>query len=261
MDTINILGIFILLLLLIPVFIVNYKLDIKLNKSISISIVRMMLQLGLTGVYLKYLFEFDNSLLNLFYIFIMISIASYTTVRSASLGVRQFIVPIFISIFAPSIFVLIYFNSLVIGLDNIFTAQYMISIGGMLLGNVLNGNIVAINNFRNSIVNESATINYELSLGATKFQAVKPFIKQSLESAVKPMIASMATMGLVSLPGMMTGQILGGSMPVEAIMYQIAIMVAIFVVTYSCGFGSILWVSKIAFTEKDILKTEFLEVK
>lgn len=68
---------------------------------------------------------------------------------------------------------------------------------------------------------------YKLSLGATRFEAVRDFAKRSFVSAMNPTIASMATMGIVSLPGMMTGQILGGSVPLVAIKYQIAIMIAI----------------------------------
>ncbi|WDP87896.1 MAG: ABC transporter permease [Desulfobacter sp.] len=62
----------------------------------------------------------------------------------------------------------------------------------------------------------------------SQFQAIKPWVRQSIVSALTPTIASMATIGLVSLPGMMTGQILGGSLPIVAIKYQIAIMAAIF---------------------------------
>ncbi len=88
-----------------------------------------------------------------------------------------------------------------------------------------------------------------MSLGATQIQAIMPYIKNALISSIKPTVSSMATIGLVSLPGMMTGQILGGSVPVEAIMYQIAIMIAIYVTRYINILISIIFSNNYLFDE------------
>ncbi len=92
-------------------------------------------------------------------------------------------------------------------------------------------------------------------IGATRTQALSRYIK-AMEAALKPAIATMTVTGLVSLPGMMTGQILGGAMPVTAVLYQFIIMIAIFLVEYA-GIGLMLkMVSSISFTKRDIMKKD-----
>ena len=87
----------------------------------------------------------------------------------------------------------------------------------------------------------------------SRIQALKPYFKESFLAAITPTIASMATIGLVSLPGMMTGQILGGSIPIVAIKYQIAIMFSIFYTEYFSTMLSVLFSLKVGFNELDVL--------
>jgi putative ABC transport system permease protein len=101
----------------------------------------------------------------------------------------------------------------------------------MLLGNSLRGDIIGIDNFYKAIERNKQRRLYALACGATFFESLTPYFKESLTAALQPTIATMATMGIVFLPGMMTGQILGGVSPVLAIKYQIAIMIAIFTAT------------------------------
>ena len=98
----------------------------------------------------------------------------------------------------------------------------------MLLGNSLTSNIVALQNIYSAF--EQRKVEYEgrLALGGTPFQAASPFLAEALKKALAPNLASMTTVGLVSLPGMMTGQILGGVTPMLAIKYQLVILIAIF---------------------------------
>lgn len=140
----------------------------------------------------------------------------------------------------------------------IFDARYMIAIGGMVLGNSLRSNVVGLGDFYKSIYREEQLYFYKLSLGATKYEAMLPFIKKSFTAAINPTIATMATMGIVSLPGMMTGQILGGSVPLVAIKYQIAIMVAILASTMLSMALSIFFTVKFTFSKSGVLnKTIF----
>jgi len=84
-------------------------------------------------------------------------------------------------------------------------------------------------------------------------QAIKPYIKNALSASIRPTVSSMATIGLVSLPSMMTGHILGGSLPLEAIMYQIAIMIAIYVTRYINILSSIFLCKKFIFNNRNQL--------
>lgn len=232
MSNISYLGIFYLSLLIIPTLYVNHLLNVKMNKRIIISVTRMIIQLSLVGVYLQYIFDLNNNFLNVIYIIIMMLVASISITNSTKLKKRKLYFPIFISMALPNLFMVLFFNKMVINLNNIFDARYIITIGGMLLGNVLSGDIVGINSFFKDIDENKNVINFDLALGATQLQSIKPYVKNALTASITPTVSSMATIGLVALPGMMTGQILGGSVPLEAIMYQIAIMIAIYVTRY-----------------------------
>jgi len=232
MNNISYLGIFYLSLLIIPTLYVNHLLNVQMNKRIIISVTRMIIQLSLVGVYLQYIFDLNNNLLNVLYIIIMMLVASVSITNSTKLKKKKLYFPIFISMALPNLFMVLFFNKMVINLNNIFDARYIITIGGMLLGNVLSGDIVGINSFFKDIDENKNIINFDLALGATQVQSIKPYVKNALTASITPTVSSMATIGLVALPGMMTGQILGGSVPLEAIMYQIAIMIAIYVTRY-----------------------------
>lgn len=253
METISYLGLLYLALLVIPTLLINKWLQIKMNKQILISLIRMTLQLSLVGIYLQYIFDLNHPLLNLGYLILMMVIASFSITNTTGLVLKRIYFPIFISMIIPNVFLLFFFNAVVIDLNNVFDARYMITIGGMILGNVLNGDIVGLNTFYKGVKENEKIVNYDLALGATRFQALKPFFKDAIVSSIKPTVASMATIGLVSLPGMMTGQILGGSVPREAIMYQIAIMIAIFVTRYFNIFGAIALSQRLMFDKNDQL--------
>lgn len=214
-------------LLLIPLFIsVLFRLRI-LGSTLN-SVIRMSIQLLLIGIFLKYLFELDNPLVTVAWLLVMITVAVITVIRKNNLSVRKFLFPTLISFVIATFFVLYYFNELVVDLTRILEAKYTIAIGGMLLGNALSGNIIATGNFYERLKRDEDRYMYDLATGASKMEALFPYFRGSIVSALKPTVANMATMGIVFLPGMMTGQIIGGSSPLLAIKYQIAIMIAIF---------------------------------
>jgi putative ABC transport system permease protein len=182
--------------------------------------------------------------------------AAHSIIESSKYRLKELFVPIAISIIIPNFIILLFFNMFVIKLNNIFDARYLITIGGMVLGNVLKGDIIGLMTYYNGIKDNYNKVNYDLALGASVFQATKPYLKKSIQVAIKPTISTAATMGIVSLPGMMTGQILGGSLPVDAIMYQIAIMIAIYVTRYSNILFAILLTKNKMFDKNDQLVLE-----
>ncbi|MCF7814412.1 MAG: ABC transporter permease [Candidatus Cloacimonetes bacterium] len=258
-NDISIFSIGFLLLLLLPIFYIGYKLKLRFNKRVIISVARMILQLAFVGFYLQYLFKFNNSWLNFAYLLIMIAVASFSVLHSANFKIVKFIIPIFISILIPQVLMILFFNKFVANIDNIFNAKYLVPIGGMLLGNCLKGNIIALNNFWDNIRENEKIYMYDLALGANRYQALKPFVTKSILAATNPTIASIATIGLVSLPGMMTGQILGGSVPLVAIKYQIAIMIAIFIAQFFSVLLSIFFSTKLGFDGFDMIKSSLFK--
>ena len=101
----------------------------------------------------------------------------------------------------------------------------MIPIFGILMGNMLSSNVIALNTFYTDLMREQQLYYYLLGNGATRQEAIAPFIRKAIIKAFSPAIANMAVMGLVALPGTMIGQILGGSSPNVAIKYQMMIIV------------------------------------
>lgn len=112
------------------------------------------------------------------------------------------------------------------------------------MGNMLSANVIAINSYKNNFNRDRQLYIYRLANGATYQEANAPFIKGALIQSFNPTIASMAIMGLISLPGTMTGQILGGSSPDIAIKYQIMLMSSIFVASFISVLITLLLISK-----------------
>ena len=244
-------------LLLIPIFVLwFFKLGIM--KNLLVSTLRMAVQLLLIGFFLEYLFRFNHWAVNILWFLMMITVAMFSVLKNSQLRVAHFALPVLISFITTNFFVVIYFNRFIVHLDFVFDAKYLIAIGGMLLGNTLRSNVVGLGDFYKSLHRDEQLYFYRLSLGATKFEALLPFVKRSFLAALNPTIATMATMGIVSLPGMMTGQILGGSVPLVAIKYQIAIMIAILASTVLSISLSIVSTVHFSFQKNGVLKKNLM---
>ena len=240
-------------LLLVPVALTIY-LKMGVAKSMLITTLRMLLQLVLIGFFFEYLFRLNNILCNIGWFLVMIVAAVGSVINRSGLRMKQFIVPLFGAMLVANILVVMYFNAFIVQLESIFDARFLIVIGGMVLGNSLRANVIGLGDFYKALNKEEQLYQYKLSLGATRYEAILPFAKHSFLSAINPTIANMATMGIVSLPGMMTGQMLGGSVPLVAIKYQIAIMVAILASTVLSIALSILFTVRFSFEKSGVLK-------
>ena len=235
------------LLLLIPV-VICLKYKVPLVSALFVSTLRMSIQLVLIGIYLKYLFVWNNTLLNIAWLIVMILVAIVTVTKQSALRTTKVIIPVFGSFFFATFSILLFLNVCVIRLDNMFDARYLIVLGGMMLGNSLRGTIIGVTSFYNTIKKDKKAYLYTLALGASQKEALLPYLRQSIELALKPSLATMATMGIVALPGMMTGVILGGTAPDVAIKYQIMIMLAIITSTVLSVVLTIILTIKTCFT-------------
>ncbi|HOH28306.1 MAG TPA: ABC transporter permease [Candidatus Hydrogenedentes bacterium] len=193
-----------------------------------LSIVRMTVQLLFIGFYLQFLFRWNQPALNFAWITVMVLVADASIVRGCGLKARRFLAPLSFALLIGVLFPLLLFVTVIIRPDPLLDARYVIPIAGMILGNCLRADIVGIRSFYESIHKQEKAYLHALASGARLHEAVLPFMRDALRDALAPTVATMATMGVVSLPGMMTGVILGGSDAATAIKYQIAIMLAIF---------------------------------
>lgn len=243
------------LLLLIPLGVAWY-LRIGIVRRILWAVLRMTAQLTAVGAALIYVFRWDHNWINIGWVIVSIVFATYSAVQNTELNYRKFFLPVFAALLISTGSILLFFNGVLLQLSNVFSAQYLIIIGGMLLGNALKGIIIGIADFYKAIHENNNRYFYHLAAGAGQMEALIPFLRDGLKASLNPTVASMATMGIVFLPGMMTGQIIGGSSPDTAIQYQIAIMITIFVcITLSVAL-TILFSVRQSFDEYGNLKEE-----
>ena len=236
-----------------------WLIGLRLSRDIGISILRMSIQLALVGFYLKILFNLNHPWLNGLWILMMLLVADLSILRRAGLKVRYFALATFTAIASSVLFSTAYLVILVIQPTHYYDARYIVPLSGMILGNCLQGNVIALERFYSALRKNENEYTTFLMLGATRWEAVRPYFRDAVKAAINPTIASMATMGLVSLPGMMTGQILGGSEPWLAVKYQIAIMICIFTSTTIASIINLKLSLAIAFNAFDVLKEEVSE--
>ena len=240
------------LLLLVPLgFMLWY--GIHLSGKTIIAAIRMTAQLLFVGFYLQVVFRFNNAWLTVAWLVVMILVADISIVRDCGFSVRKFVPAIFISLLAGTAVPLLYFTGIVLAEPHVLEARYVIPIGGMILGNCLRADIIGIGGFYRAVNDKKKAYMYSLSQGATMSEALRPYFQEAFQAAVLPTITTMSTIGLVSLPGMMTGVILGGADPMTAIRYQIAIMIAIFTGTCITIAMAILLTVRLNFSDYGIM--------
>ncbi|MDD2385796.1 MAG: ABC transporter permease [Bacteroidales bacterium] len=213
--------------IIIPITIFLYY-RVRMVKDLIISSLRMVVQLSLVAIYLEWIFKLNNAWLNSAWVIIMVLISAGTSVKRIKVSARTFFIPFSLSVLFALVIIDGFFLGLVIRLDYIFDARYFIPISGMILGNSLNHNIVGLSSYFDSFKQRKELYYFVLTNSGSQKLAIRPFIQEALVKGLNPLLAGMSVMGLISLPGMMTGQILGGASPATAIKYQIMIMIAIF---------------------------------
>ena len=114
--------------------------------------------------------------------------------------------------------------------------RYALVLLGMILGNTMTGIALGLNTLTTALARDRAGVEAQLALGATRREALQPATRAALNTAMMPIINAMAATGLVALPGTMTGQILAGIDPAQAVRYQVLIM---FLIAGSTSLGSV----------------------
>ncbi|SCJ93363.1 ABC-type uncharacterized transport system%2C permease component [uncultured Clostridium sp.] len=205
-------------LILIPVFI-SYKDHLGLEKEIIISILRAIVQLIIVGYILDVIFGLERPIFTVLLVFIMTINAAMNTKKRGE-NIKNVVFISFISItIGTSITMIVLIASGAIE----FTADKVIPVAGMIVSNAMVAIGLCYRNLNNSFNNRIAEVEVKLSLGADIKEASKEVLRESVKLAMIPTIDSAKTLGIVALPGMMTGLILAGSSPLTAIKFQIMV--------------------------------------
>lgn len=199
---------------------VSYWQKLELERDILIGAIRTVVQLLAIGYVLLYIFRSQS----IVYIFLMLAVMIGVAVNNAAQrgqGIPGVKWQLALGITAAEAVVI---SILVFGKIAPFTAQYVIPLSGMIIGNSMIASGLVLNRLRAEAEGRREEIMVYLTLGATSRQAAANAIKQTIKAAMIPTIDSMKTVGLVQLPGMMTGLIIAGVSPLAAVKYQVVVM-------------------------------------
>ncbi|NHN30881.1 ABC transporter permease [Paenibacillus agricola] len=199
---------------------VSMRQKLGLEKEILIGTIRSALQLLLVGYVLQFVFNANQPLLLILIVGLMIIVAAWNASRRGK-GLRGIVWRVICSIAATETITMGMLLSLRIIEP---TPQYIIPLSGMIIGSAMVVSGLFLNQMQLQIQAAKGEIEALLSLGATARQAIQQTLKRSVKSSMIPTIDGMKTIGLVQLPGMMTGMIVAGADPVEAVRYQILIV-------------------------------------
>ncbi|HHO5506845.1 TPA: iron export ABC transporter permease subunit FetB [Staphylococcus aureus] len=208
------------LLLVIPI-IISYKEGLHIIKDLIVATLRAVVQLIILGFLLHYIFKINDKWLLVLCVFVIIVNASWNTISRSSPVMHHVFLISFVAIFVGTALPLA--GTIATGAIQ-FTANEVIPIGGMFANNGLIAINLAYQNLDRAFVQDGTNIESKLSLAATPKLASKGAIRESIRLAIVPTIDSVKTYGLVSIPGMMTGLIIGGVPPLQAIKFQLLVV-------------------------------------
>ncbi|HHW5057888.1 TPA: ABC transporter permease [Staphylococcus aureus] len=208
------------LLLVIPI-IISYKEGLHIIKDLIVATLRAVVQLIILGFLLHYIFKINDKWLLILCVFVIIVNASWNTISRSSPVMHHVFLISFVAIFVGTALPLA--GTIATGAIQ-FTANEVSPIGGMLANNGLIAINLAYQNLNRAFVQDGTNIESKLSLAATPKLASKGAIRESIRLAIVPTIDSVKTYGLVSIPGMMTGLIIGGVPPLQAIKFQLLVV-------------------------------------
>ena len=208
-----------LIFIAIPLLL-SRTLRLGLEKDTIIATIRSILQLLAVGYILKFVFDSDNVV----YIIIMVTLmigAATQNVRKKGKAIKGITWKVAVTLVAVELLT----QSILLGFRIVPpTAQYIISISGMIIGNSMVLSILFLNRFTAEVDAHRDETELILSLGGTPKQAIHRQLIQSIKASMIPTIESQKTIGLVQLPGMMSGQIIAGADPMQAVQFQLLII-------------------------------------
>ncbi len=214
--------VYVLLLAVLSVFAYCH---IPKSLAIIVASLRMTAQLIVAGYVLLYVFQYPHWYFNVLYLCLMGGYCIYRVIHKNLWMPRVLRWLTGLSILGSVVLIILFMLYIVIE-KSFLNPQFMIPISGMLVGSTLTGTMLGLKTFREQTQARRAQILVLMNMGARPRKIMAPFVSTAIESALLPIINNMVSMGIISMPGMMTGQILAGAMPNEAVLYQISIIIA-----------------------------------
>lgn len=242
--------------------VVNLALSLWLRLGLSRRLVvasgRMTAQLLLVGLVLEWIFAINDPWLIVAMALLMAGLAGVAAVNRTGRRFAGIYWNSLVSVVGASFLVTGLALTGILHIEPWFDPQYLIPLLGMVLGNALTGISLGLDRLMEGCVQNRGRIEAFLSLGATRWEAGHREVKEAMRTGMIPVVNSMMVMGIVSLPGMMTGQILAGAAPADAVRYQVVIMFMIAACTALATLGSVLLGYRTLFSERHELRVDRL---
>ncbi|MBR3117848.1 MULTISPECIES: ABC transporter permease [Oceanobacillus] len=208
-----------LIFVLIPILL-SKTLNLGLEKDTIVAVIRSTIQLLAVGYVLQFVFDSESMIFIILMIMLMIFAATHNA-RKKGVTIKG----ITWKLVSTYVFIEVLTQSILLGFHIIPpTAQYIIPISGMMIGNSMVLSILFLNRFTAEIDTHQDKAELILSLGGTPKQAIHKQLITSIQASTIPTIESQKTIGLVQLPGMMSGQIIAGADPIQAVQFQLLIL-------------------------------------
>lgn len=227
--------------MLIAVLAVILLLKLELSKPLFISSVRCFVQLTLVGFILDWAFGPGHPSKIGLIILVMVAIAAYTAVSHQKWRHKSLHARVFASLCLSLLLTMIPLLTLILELKPWYKPQYSIPLAGMVLANSMNGLVLYLERFRAEMRSRIPEFEAYLSVGASTWNSILPMVRDAVRASLLPRINELAIIGIVALPGMMSGQIIAGVKPVEAVKYQIIVM---YLLTSGVGIAVLAMVSQ-----------------
>lgn len=203
------------------------QLRLDVTKDLVLGLVRMSVQLVGASLVLKYLFEINSMLLVLLLFLAMSGFAANIILKRSKTSHFGIYPQLVLVVMTVGLSITLVFMTLITRMNPWYEARFFIPLAGMILGNSMNGCALALDRFFNEITGDRKAVETMLALGATPYEVSIRYIRTAIRNAALPFITNMSGMGIVFIPGLMTGQLLSGTPPLIAVKYQIAIMICI----------------------------------
>jgi putative ABC transport system permease protein len=196
---------------------------LALAKSLVVGGIRTVIQLVLVGYLLVYIFALDRWYLVVAALVLMLIVATRAAVNRQGRTSRKLLMITGAAILVSSGFTVLYVSTFVVRVAPWYNPRYLIPLFGMIVGSAMNAAAIASERLSSEFEARRMEIEAYLALGASYQRASQQAVRQSLRASLIPTVNGLMVVGIVTLPGMMTGQILAGSSPLIAIRYQIVV--------------------------------------
>jgi putative ABC transport system permease protein len=216
---------------------ISVLLRLGMERSLLVAAVRTVVQLLLVGSLLEWIFRVERWYVVLAMAALMTLVASITAVQRSKHRYPGIWLGATLSIFASS-WVITAFGLFAVlrHFEPWYEPQYLMPLLGMILGNTLNGIALGLSGFTDLVSSRKSEVETFLALGATRWEAARGLVREAVRTGMIPIVNSMMVVGIVSMPGMMTGQLISGASPISAVKYQIMIM---FLIASATALGTV----------------------